>query len=127
ERLDRRSPQGRAEQLAAAVDSPKPERLRPETATPGSPDELREVARVRGQQRRRLAASGRKAIEALLRRHDAEDEAARPDETADRDVLLDGGRRPRADVDLHAVLRADLTAEQAAERGHRGPQLDLVP
>src|SRR2546430_15901460 len=91
----------------------------------GDAHELGEVARIRGEKRRRDRAAAAQAVEALIRRHEAENRAACADEAADLDVLLHGRRRPRADVDLHEVVRADLAAEQSAERGHRRPELDL--
>src|SRR5207249_3625647 len=100
-----------AQKLASAVDPPKPERLWAEPAPAGDPNELRQIARVCREQRRLSFVAVEQALEALLRRHDAQHEAMRAGESADGHVLLHGRRRARADVDLHAVVGADLTAE----------------
>jgi hypothetical protein len=101
--------------FSAAVDPPQPEVDGAQAYPAGRFDHLDQVARVGGQQRGLERAD--QVAYALGSWDQPEHVAGGPGQSAYADILLDRGRRPGADVDLHAVALEDLAPEQAGQRG----------
>lgn len=113
--------------LPAGVDRAQREVLSPVATLPGGGDHLPEVAGVTGEDGGPgAAARAEQVLDGLVRRDLPHDVAGGVGESAHLHVLLHGGRRPGAEVDLHPVAGPEVAAQHQGQGDQCGPQLHLV-